>query len=69
MRYPVVVRFDKVNYAGYSTNNYAISECQARACQKRRAGKGPGRGPFRECLCVAAARCCADALRARSQEM
>eukprot|EP00242_Pyramimonas_sp_CCMP2087_P009937 CAMPEP_0198203038 /NCGR_PEP_ID=MMETSP1445-20131203/6278_1 /TAXON_ID=36898 /ORGANISM="Pyramimonas sp., Strain CCMP2087" /LENGTH=109 /DNA_ID=CAMNT_0043874249 /DNA_START=100 /DNA_END=429 /DNA_ORIENTATION=+ len=26
VRYPVVVRFDKVNYAGISTNNYAIDE-------------------------------------------
>jgi hypothetical protein len=25
-RYPVVVRFDKVNYAGISTNNYALDE-------------------------------------------
>lgn len=24
--YPVVVRFDKVNYAGYSTNNYGAAE-------------------------------------------
>jgi len=26
IRYPVVVRFDKVNYAGVSTNNYAVDE-------------------------------------------
>ncbi|GBG73972.1 hypothetical protein CBR_g17684 [Chara braunii] len=26
IRYPVVVRFDKVNYAGVSTNNYALDE-------------------------------------------
>jgi photosystem I subunit 4 len=26
IRYPVVVRFDKVNYAGTNTNNFAISE-------------------------------------------
>ncbi|KAG9447718.1 hypothetical protein H6P81_013846 [Aristolochia fimbriata] len=27
-RYPVVVRFNKVNYAGISTNNYALDEIQ-----------------------------------------
>ena len=26
IRYPVVVRFDKVNYAGVNTNNYAENE-------------------------------------------
>jgi hypothetical protein len=26
--YPVVVRFDKVNYAGVSTNNYALDEIE-----------------------------------------
>ncbi len=29
IRYPVVVRFDKVNYAGVSTNNYALDEVVA----------------------------------------
>lgn len=28
IRYPVVVRFDTVNYAGVSTNNYAIDEVE-----------------------------------------
>ncbi|XP_051118565.1 photosystem I reaction center subunit IV, chloroplastic [Andrographis paniculata] len=27
-RYPVVVRFDKVNYANVSTNNYALDEVE-----------------------------------------
>lgn len=26
IRYPVVVRFEKVNYAGTNTNNFAIDE-------------------------------------------
>jgi photosystem I subunit 4 len=26
IRYPVVVRFENVNYAGVSTNNYALEE-------------------------------------------
>jgi photosystem I subunit IV len=28
VRYPVVVRFEKVNYAGVSTNNYARDEIE-----------------------------------------
>ncbi|PSC73492.1 photosystem I reaction center subunit IV [Micractinium conductrix] len=28
IRYPVVVRFEKVNYAGVSTNNYALTEVE-----------------------------------------
>ena len=30
IRYPVVVRFEKVNYAGVSTNNYAIDEVEVK---------------------------------------
>ena len=28
VRYPVVVCFEKVNYAGVSTNNYALDEIE-----------------------------------------
>jgi photosystem I subunit 4 len=28
IRYPVVVRFDSVNYSGTNTNNFAIAELQ-----------------------------------------
>merc|ERR1711990_896861 len=28
VRYPVVVRFEKVNYAGVNTNNYALDELE-----------------------------------------
>ena len=41
IRYPVVVRFDKVNYAGVSTNNYALDEV------RRARGWGEGGGETR----------------------
>ena len=28
VRYPVVVRFDKENYAGVTTNNFAVDELE-----------------------------------------
>lgn len=28
IRYPVVVRFEKQNYAGVATNNYALDEVE-----------------------------------------
>lgn len=28
IRYPVVVRFEKCNYAGVTTNNYALDEVE-----------------------------------------
>lgn len=28
IRYPVIVRFENVNYAGVSTNNFAVDEVE-----------------------------------------
>ena len=39
IRYPVVVRFNKVNYAGVNTNNYAESEVQEVSPPAKKAAK------------------------------
>jgi hypothetical protein len=49
IRYPVVVRFEKVNYAGVTTNNYALDEvCCVCVCveyggKRREEADGVGR--------------------------
>ena len=44
VRYPVVVRFEKVNYAGVSTNNYALDEIEYCATPKAFGGSSARRG-------------------------
>ena len=39
IRYPVVVRFDKVNYAGVNTNNYAEAEVKEVSPPPKKAAK------------------------------
>ena len=47
IRYPVVVRFDKVNYAGVNTNNYAENEVKEVSPPAKKAGrkKSPPNNP------------------------
>ena len=40
IRYPVIVRFDKVNYAGVNTNNFAEDELVVVGKSKGSSGKG-----------------------------
>ena len=59
IRYPVVVRFDKVNYAGVNTNNYAETEVKevsapAKKAGKKTAKKSPPNNPANEIKAPAA---------------
>ena len=46
IRYPVVVRFNKVNYAGVNTNNYAETEVkEVSPPAKKAAKKSPPKNP------------------------
>ena len=45
IRYPVVVRFNKVNYAGVNTNNFSEAELkEVSAPPKKAAKKAPAKG-------------------------
>lgn len=43
IRYPVVVRFDKVNYSGLTTNNFAVNELEEVAPPQAKAAKTEAR--------------------------
>jgi photosystem I subunit 4 len=45
IRYPVVVRFEKVNYAGVNTNNYAETEVKEVSPPAKKAAKKTKKSP------------------------
>ena len=45
IRYPVVVRFEKVNYAGVNTNNYAEAEVKEVSAPAKKAAKKTKKSP------------------------
>ncbi|HEY9771234.1 MAG TPA: photosystem I reaction center subunit IV [Coleofasciculaceae cyanobacterium] len=55
IRYPVVVRFEKVNYAGVNTNNFAETEVkEVSPAAKKAAKKSPPFNPANEIKAPAA---------------
>ena len=56
IRYPIVVRFDKVNYAGVNTNNYAETEVKEVSPPAKKASrkKSPPNNPANEIKAPAA---------------
>eukprot|EP00962_Isochrysis_galbana_P036894 scaffold12829_cov116-Isochrysis_galbana.AAC.12 len=47
-RYPVVVRFEKVNYAGVATNNFAMDELVEVEAPPAKAAPAPAPAPAKE---------------------
>jgi photosystem I subunit 4 len=44
VRYPVIVRFEKLNYAGVNTNNFAESELEVVGTSSKKGGRAAASG-------------------------